>query len=178
MVGLEHVISISAGLPPSQVAPQASTSAPAPQSMLATDTNTASSSNQLPPVHFRVYKISMLRSDNRNPYIKLDSCGPNFDFSLRRNSEAAPETWKVATKASKRKMERADRTEEEIEQARNKPKKTKSKNIDVDEMGDKVGRLHVDKQDLSKLQTRKMKGLKRERAARSAAAASQGMDED
>ena len=28
-------------------------------------------------------------------------------------------------------------------------------------MGDKVGRVHVGKQDLSQLQTRKMKGLKR-----------------
>ncbi len=28
-------------------------------------------------------------------------------------------------------------------------------------MGDKVGRIHLGKQDLSKLQTRKMKGLKR-----------------
>lgn len=28
-------------------------------------------------------------------------------------------------------------------------------------MGDKIGRIHLGKQDLSKLQTRKMKGLKR-----------------
>lgn len=38
--------------------------------------------------------------------------------------------------------------------------KRKDRNIDIDEMGDKVGRLHVGKQDLSKLQSRKMKGLK------------------
>ena len=30
-------------------------------------------------------------------------------------------------------------------------------------MGDKIGRIHVGKQDLTQLQTRKMKGLKRSR---------------
>jgi ribosome production factor 2 len=36
----------------------------------------------------------------------------------------------------------------------------KRKNMEVDEMGDLRGRVHVTKQDLGKLQTRKMKGLK------------------
>jgi ribosome production factor 2 len=36
----------------------------------------------------------------------------------------------------------------------------RKKNMEVDEMGDLRGRVHVGKQDLLKLQTRKMKGLK------------------
>jgi ribosome production factor 2 len=40
--------------------------------------------------------------------------------------------------------------------------KTK-KNIETDLIGDKVGRIHLGKQDLGQLQTRKMKGLKRGR---------------
>ena len=40
--------------------------------------------------------------------------------------------------------------------------KTK-KNIETDIIGDKIGRIHTGKQDLSQLQTRKMKGLKRSR---------------
>jgi ribosome production factor 2 len=40
--------------------------------------------------------------------------------------------------------------------------KTK-KNVTVDSMGDKLGRIHMGKVDLSALQTRKMKGLKRSR---------------
>jgi len=40
--------------------------------------------------------------------------------------------------------------------------KTK-KNIETDLIGDKVGRIHIGKQDLGNLQTRKMKGLKRSR---------------
>ncbi|GMG21341.1 unnamed protein product [[Candida] boidinii] len=34
------------------------------------------------------------------------------------------------------------------------------KNINTDDMGDKVAKIHVGTQDLAKLQTRKMKGLK------------------
>jgi ribosome production factor 2 len=37
------------------------------------------------------------------------------------------------------------------------------KNISTDIVGDKVGRIHLGKQDLKELQTRKMKGLKRSR---------------
>ena len=37
------------------------------------------------------------------------------------------------------------------------------KNIETDTMGDKLGRVHLGRQDLSKLQSRKMKGLKRRR---------------
>ena len=37
------------------------------------------------------------------------------------------------------------------------------KNVETDIMGDKIGRIHLGKQDLSELQTRKMKGLKRGR---------------
>ena len=53
-----------------------------------------------------------------------------------------------------------------MREALKKPKqlepKTK-KNIETDMMGDKIGKVHVGKQDLSGLQTRKMKGLKRAR---------------
>ena len=38
--------------------------------------------------------------------------------------------------------------------------KTK-KNVEIDTIGDKLGRIHVGIQDLRKLQTRKMRGLKR-----------------
>jgi len=37
------------------------------------------------------------------------------------------------------------------------------KNVETDIMGDKIGRIHLGKQDLGELQTRKMKGLKRGR---------------
>jgi ribosome production factor 2 len=49
-----------------------------------------------------------------------------------------------------------------MKKARVGEEKTK-KNISTDIMGDKLGRIHIGKQDLSDLQTRKMKGLKRNR---------------
>ena len=41
----------------------------------------------------------------------------------------------------------------------------KTKNVSFDQFGSKLGRVHMQRQDLSKLQTRKMKGLKRSRTA-------------
>lgn len=43
--------------------------------------------------------------------------------------------------------------------SQSKPKK----NVETDIVGDKVGRIHLGKQNLNELQTRKMKGLKRGR---------------
>ena len=37
------------------------------------------------------------------------------------------------------------------------------KNVETDAVGDKIGRIHLGRQDLNELQTRKMKGLKRGR---------------
>ncbi len=49
---------------------------------------------------------------------------------------------------------------EALKKVKTGEEKTK-KNVSVDTMGDKMGRIHLGKQDLSELQTRKMKGLKR-----------------
>jgi ribosome production factor 2 len=40
----------------------------------------------------------------------------------------------------------------------------KKKNISKDAFGSKLGRIHMTKQDLGKLQTRKMKGLKKRKS--------------
>jgi ribosome production factor 2 len=53
-----------------------------------------------------------------------------------------------------------------LKEAMKKPRGTEErtkKNITTDSMGDKIGRVHLGKQDLSELQLRKMKGLKRSR---------------
>ena len=44
-------------------------------------------------------------------------------------------------------------------------------------MGDKVGRIHMGKQDLGELQTRKMKGLKRSRGDDDTDAAAMDVDD-
>ena len=53
-----------------------------------------------------------------------------------------------------------------LKEAMKKAKTTQErpkKNISTDIVGDKIGRIHLGKQDLKELQTRKMKGLKRSR---------------
>ncbi|GAA6059396.1 hypothetical protein JCM10212_003628 [Sporobolomyces blumeae] len=100
----------------------------------------------LPVVHFRTYNVHFMRSGVPTPRVELSPHGPHFTFSLRRSQMPAQEVWKTAMKKKEKKS------------ASSKPK---NKNIDINEMGDKVGRVYVDTQDLSTLQARKFKGLKK-----------------
>ncbi|WVF65368.1 hypothetical protein IAT40_000095 [Kwoniella sp. CBS 6097] len=120
----------------------------------------------LPKVHFRVYTAKLLSSGSRVPKLQLTEMGPSIDFSVRRVQDADPELMKAALKRPK--LAKSD-----VESGLGK----KKKNIETDAMGDKVGRIHLGKQDLSKMQGRKMKGLKihKERAA---AGGSAGAGED
>lgn len=119
----------------------------------------------LPPVHFRVYTVQLRRSGTPVPRVALEPHGPFLTFDLRRSQTPPAEMWKQAMK----KAEKKDAS-----------KAKKRKNVDVDEMGDKVGRVHMEKQDLSSLQTRKFKALKRSRieADEEAAALETGSGDD
>jgi hypothetical protein len=103
--------------------------------------------SQKPVLHLRWYKIRTTRSDTpKIPRVELDPIGPAFDFRVGRSRVSDTEIWKEAMKHGRRSNE-----------ARTK------KNIETDLVGDKLGRVHLGKQDLKTLQTRKMKGLKRSR---------------
>lgn len=97
-----------------------------------------------PVIHLRWYKIRTKKSGQKLPRVELDEIGPKFDFKIGRTRDAEPDAMKEAMKQGKKPSE--ERTK---------------KNISMDAIGDKVGRVHLGKQDLSALQTRKMKGLKR-----------------
>ncbi|KAJ9615462.1 rRNA-binding ribosome biosynthesis protein rpf2 [Cladophialophora chaetospira] len=100
-----------------------------------------------PVLHLRWYRIRTMRSNSpKIPRVELDPIGPSFDFRVGRFREADASMMKDAMKHGRRPNE-----------ARTK------KNIETDLIGDKIGRVHLGKQDLSTLQTRKMKGLKRSR---------------
>jgi ribosome production factor 2 len=131
--GLEHVISIT-------VAPSSETPA---------SVSDAQTEGPLPTVHIRGYTVKLLASGQRVPRVELVPMGPSLDLSLRRHQPADSELWKVA-------MRRPKLKKQDVEKGLGK----KRKNVEVDEMGDLRGRVHVAKQDLAKLQTRKMKGLK------------------
>ncbi|KAI8061707.1 brix domain-containing protein 1 [Gongronella butleri] len=94
-------------------------------------------------ISMRTYTIHMKKSGVRTPRVELENMGPNFDFVLRRTLAPKRELWKNAI-----------RVPTEV-------KKTKTKNVEKDDLGDTYGRIHVGQQQLNKIQTRKMKGLKK-----------------
>lgn len=98
-----------------------------------------------PVIHMRVYLIRTKRSGQKLPRVEVDEIGPRMDFRVGRMREPDEAMLKDAMKTPRGLEER--------------PKK----NINTDTMGDKIGRIHIGKQDLGTMQTRKMKGLKRSR---------------
>lgn len=99
-----------------------------------------------PAIHLRTYLIHTKRSGQRLPRVEVEEMGPRMDFRVGRTRQPDEATRKEAMKKPRGTEERT------------------KKNISVSSMGDKMGRVHLSKQDLSQLQTRKMKGLKRRRA--------------
>ncbi|KAF1996819.1 Brix-domain-containing protein [Amniculicola lignicola CBS 123094] len=98
-----------------------------------------------PKIHLRMYLLSTKRSGQKLPRIEVEEMGPRIDFTVGR--ERFPD---------------ADMLKESLRKPKGMEPRTK-KNIDMDIMGDKTGKIHVGKQDLGAMQTRKMKGLKRAR---------------
>ncbi|EFY89772.1 rRNA-binding ribosome biosynthesis protein rpf2 [Metarhizium acridum] len=98
-----------------------------------------------PAIHLRSYMIQTKRSGQKLPRVEVEEIGPRMDLRVGRVKEADESMLKEAMK-----------------KARGLEERTK-KNITTNSMGDKIGRVHLGKQDLSQLQLRKMKGLKRSR---------------
>lgn len=98
-----------------------------------------------PAIHLRAYMIKTKRSGQKLPRVEVEEIGPRMDFRVGRVKEPDESMLKDAMKKARGLEER--------------PKK----NIVTDSMGDKIGRVHLGRQDLSELQLRKMKALKRSR---------------
>ncbi|ODQ67421.1 Brix-domain-containing protein [Nadsonia fulvescens var. elongata DSM 6958] len=98
---------------------------------------------KLPEVYFRTYLLKTYKSGQKIPRVELEEIGPRFDFKVGRVQSADPDMVKEAMKKPRALEAKAH------------------KNVSMDIMGDKIGRVHLGKQDLGKLQTRKMKGLKK-----------------
>ncbi|XP_073993489.1 ribosome production factor 2-like protein Non3 [Rhodnius prolixus] len=94
-------------------------------------------------IFMRSYRILLKKSGFRTPRIELSEIGPSVDFSIRRVKLASEDFFKSACFKPK------------------ELKIKKKKNISRDAFGTKLGRVHVKQQDIKKLQTRKMKGLKK-----------------
>jgi ribosome production factor 2 len=101
-----------------------------------------------PIVLVRHYAILLKKAaDSKLPRVELEEIGPSFDLTVRR-TQFAPEAM----------MKEAMRTPKDPRTDR------KRKNISKNELGDKLGRIHLGKQDLSGLALARMKGLGRKRS--------------
>jgi ribosome production factor 2 len=98
-------------------------------------------------IQFTAVKILLKRSSTpKMPRVELEEIGPSMDLVLRRSHLASDDLFKSACKQIKNLY---------------KPKKTK--NIEQDAFGSTLGTVHLPNQDVSNLQTRKMKGLKEDK---------------
>jgi len=93
--------------------------------------------------HMRWYFVTLDDSDTKTPTAKLRNMGPFLDLDVKRCRVGPKELRKLA-------MRRPPQL-----------KKKKQKNVTVNEMGEKVGRVYKKRQTLDDLQTRKVKALKR-----------------
>lgn len=100
-------------------------------------------------VWLRVYKIHLKRSGTRIPRIEVSTMGPSLDLRLGRTRLASEAHLKEAMRVPK------------------ELKPAKVKNVTTTPLGETVGRVHMDKQDLDKLQTRKVKALKEPKSKKS-----------
>nr|XP_022292719.1 ribosome production factor 2 homolog [Crassostrea virginica] len=93
-------------------------------------------------VLLRNYRVLLKKSGSRTPRIELEEIGPSLDLVMRRTKLASEDLYKRSLKQPKT------------------IKPRKKKNVSHDAFGSKLGTIHMQKQSLDKLQTRKMKGLK------------------
>lgn len=94
-------------------------------------------------ITLRSYRVLMKKSGTKTPRVELEEIGPHADLTLRRTKIASDDLFRTARRQPKE----------------NKVKK--KKNIVKTALGATMGRVHMEKQDFGKLQTRKLKGLKK-----------------
>lgn len=91
----------------------------------------------------RSYKILLKKSGLKTPRIELNEIGPSIDFSVRRTKIASEDLYKLSRKQPRQ------------------LKVIRKKNISRDQLGNTHGRIHVGKQNIGKVQTRKVRALKK-----------------
>lgn len=96
---------------------------------------------------FRVYRVQLKKSTDSNttPRVELSLMGPALDLKLGRIHFPSDELMRQACRVPKELLHK------------------KVKNISRDSVGDQFGRVHVGKQQINKIQTRKVKALKSNR---------------
>lgn len=93
-------------------------------------------------IYIRSYRTILKNSGCQIPRVELEDIGPSFELVMRRTKLASDDLFKRACKVPK------------------EAKIKKTKNIAHDPFRNKTGRIHMERQDYSKLQTRKVKAFK------------------
>jgi ribosome production factor 2 len=83
-------------------------------------------------IHIRGYNLRFLKSGTKVPDVQLGEMGPFLDLTMRRQQLASEDMWKAATKKAA-------------------PTEKKQKNVNKTVLGDKIGRVHMKKQQLDKM---------------------------
>jgi ribosome production factor 2 len=93
-------------------------------------------------VHFRVHSIGFKKSGTKIPKVELSLMGPCMTLSFRRTKFASEDLYKLACKRPK------------------ELKVKKKKNISRNALGDKLGQVHMERQDFDKMNVRRVKALR------------------
>lgn len=94
---------------------------------------------------FRHYFIRYRKSGSKVPDVDLEECGPSMDLTVRRTKLASDDLRKESCRQPK------------------ELKPAKQKNMGTTALKESVGTVHVPRQDMNNLVTKKPRGLKRSR---------------
>ena len=114
-------------------------------------------------IQMRCWRIITKKSGQKVPRVEVEEMGPRIDFQVGRMREADAGVLKEALKSSNASEVSCAISQHLRRYTKHHVQAKRKKNVETDVVGDKIGRIHLGKQDLSGLQTRKMKGLKRGR---------------
>jgi ribosome production factor 2 len=93
-------------------------------------------------IYFRQFIVAMKKSGAAVPRVELTEMGPSFELKLRRSIVADDDVRKEALRIPAQLFER------------------KRKNVTTNVFGEKIGRIHMPRQELSSMQIKKVKALK------------------
>jgi ribosome production factor 2 len=101
---------------------------------------------------FRVYRLDKKRGESASvPRVEMVEMGPSFDFTLGRERLPDFTLWKASMKKPTKLSTTSAASTDETGGA--KPKKKSNKNISTDGLGRTIGRIHMGRQDYTKLNT-------------------------
>lgn len=116
-------------------------------------------------IYIRTYFVNYQKSNTQVPNISLQPMGPFLDLTVRRSKTAADDLWKLSIRRPKTYVSLSFTSSffcisHLLAKILNRLVPKKVKNIERNTTGDKVGRIHIKKQNFDKLGGRRMAALR------------------